>query len=443
MNEPPQVNARLLFTNWFTVTQVPNNVFWEKQIDWFSQDFLDYLIQCLIADIEVNSESPPELFEKFASSVIADLPASENEPETDALVSTVIFIRYFISSAALQNAVINGRSSFAFNWILCSITDHPYEDIQPGTPIEFTLWHERPRSFLVSENPMITEHAPRVVGRWFADLYYSSWKYSLHNNVAELMLPEARAIIVVLLECNELDLVAIAIEAVSQLGSWLNIRNNPEVRAIADALIGVYERTDLPADCRKIAGMALSTQIGRHTEQGLAAWAARTFEDFRTELIPQEECQLLGHSCTTPQQLLQRFQELLSAYERLSTNLEADYDQDKAGAAFRRAQLFAIIAPSIQELISIGRCHEVIQLVATWFGVPADHRRTSPVLAVVPHYYKGTLFAVDNFFELHERDTEASLSRMINAINEGFDTSIAVQHNHGSPRISTGRRAPR
>jgi hypothetical protein len=442
MNAPPHVDARSLFSNWLTLTQDPDNAFWEQRIDWASQDLLEYLVQCLIADIEFYQESLPELFAEFSSSIIADLPALEDGLENDDITISVTFIRYLISSAALRNAVINGRLSFAFNWILCSIADRPYENIQPGTPIEFTIWPERPISFLASENPIISAYAPIIVGRWFADLYYSSWKYSLHNNVADLMLPEARAVIVGLLDSGQLDLVAVAIEAASQLASWLNIRNNAEARTIADALIRVYESTGLPADCRKIAGMALSTQIGRHTEQGFAVWAARTLEDFRTELVPHQECQLLGHSCTTPQQLMDRFQDLLSAYERFSTNLEAEYGQDKAGATFRRAQLFAVIAPSIQELISIGRCREVIQLVATWFGVPTEHRRTSSVLAVVPHYYKGTVFAVDNLSELHERDTQASLSRMINAINEGFDTSIAVQHDHGSPRISTGRRAP-
>lgn len=443
MNDVSPVNARSLFTNWCTVTRDPINAFWEQRIDWASQDFLEQLIQCLIADIKLYQESSPEFFSEFASSLIEDLRTLEDGLENDDITISVTFIRYLISSAALRNAVIHGRLSLAFNWILCSITDRPYENIQPGTPIEFTPRYERPISLLASENPVISAYAPIIVGRWFADLYYSSWKYSIHNNLADQMLPTARAVIVAFLNSGELDLIAVAIEAASQLASWLNIRNNPEVRKIADTLIGLYERTDLPADSRKIAGMALSTQIGGHTEQGFAVWAARTLEDFRAELVPHEECQLLGHSCTTPQELIDRFQELLSAYEHFSTNLEAEYGSDKAGATFRRAQLFAIIAPSIQELLSIGRCHEAIQLVATWFGVPADHRRTSSVLAVVPHYYKGTLFAVDDLSELHERDTQASLSRMINAINEGFNTSIALQHDHGAPRISTERPAPR
>ena len=435
MSAPPEENAESLFPNWFGETRNGQNEFWLNPLDFNQQPSLERLVKCLQDDIEAYWNETPEVFSRFASSVISNLP----DPKDEDSDRSITFVRYWISSAALRQTVANGRSSTAYNWLLCSISDRKFEDIEPGVPVEVTYEIGRPISYLLSKNVVVSGYAPLIVLRWFADLYYSAWKYSLCHDVAKLMLADARYAITSSVKAHESDLISEAVHAAIQLGSWLNQTNDPEAEAIAKFLATAFERLDWPASARKLAGTALGTQIGRHTSEGSAAWATRTLEEFSAELTIHEECQMLGHACATPEDLMRRFEELLSAYERFSIELSDNYGDDQAGATFRRAQLFDIIAPSLVVLMGIGRCKEIIELVAAWFGVSAEHRRRSPVLVMAPGYEKGMLFAVDDHGELLERDTDASLKAMINAINTAYDKSIVLRSDRELPPATTGR----
>ena len=62
---------------------------------------------------------------------------------------------------------------------------------------------------------------------------------------------------------------------------------------------------------------------------------------------------------------------------------------------YRQTQLYESIAPTIRQMLTLGRCREAMELVGAWFGVPADRRRKSPVLGLVPNHDEGVMYAVD------------------------------------------------
>jgi hypothetical protein len=440
MTSLSQPQARQYFANWFTASRSQGAGFWNLPAEWDDDDSVRRLITGLKDDIDAHWDLRPDGFTLFASSVIADLTAIEGGVHTPAAITAIAFLRFLVSSAALRHAVIYGRPSLVFNWLLCSISDRPYQDVEPGVPVEITYWDHRPVEFLTSSRPSLAGFSPQVVVKWFGDLYYGACKFSLHHNLAELMLPAARGIIATVLGAEDDGLVIDAIEAATHLAAWLNQTNNPEAKAIALALAQVYYRASLPLAARKAAGIALSTRVGSHTKDGSAGWAVRTFAECQSELVQHEEFQLRVHSCATPNDVLARFSELLSSAERLAQQLAADYGPDPAAVAFRRSQLFDIVAPPVRSLVSLGHCREGIQLVAAWFGVPVEQRRRSPVLAVVPGYDQGALYGVDGRSQLFPRDTDAAMQRLTDAINHAFDLSIVLRHERTPPPVKAGHR---
>jgi hypothetical protein len=404
-------------------------------------EFVEQLFNCLTIDVNKSCNKPSELISTLSAAVIADISSMEGGEDDANCRIEVLCVRFFVSAASLRHAITNGKPSIAFNWLLCSITYRAYQDVETGSQIEATQWYLRPRSFLISDNHVIQEFCSQAVVRWIGDIYYSAHKFSLHHDLARLMLPEARQIVSAVMLANDGDLIEDAVYACAQLASWLNQTKEIETKDIAQLLARVYSRPDLSASCRKLAGVALATEIGNNLDEGSQVWASRTFNDFREHLVQHEECQLLGSICVTLDELQARHKEILAAYEKYSESVADNYRSDSAGATFRRAQLFEIIGPVIRKLISFGKCREAIELVAAWFGVPSDRRRTSPVLAFVP-IENGIIYAVDGHAEIHEHDSEQFHRNLIDAINFGFDTSIAIRHDRQLPPVITGRRAP-
>src|SRR5262249_53486074 len=143
-----------------------------------------------------------------------------------------------------------------------------------------------------------------------------------------------------------------------------------------------------------------------------------------------DHVQYLIASCATPDERDAQHAEILAQVERFATESAAQFDGDRAAICFRELQLFHIITPHLRHLLERGRCRECVELVAAWFGVPQDRRRTSPVLCAVPTHEHGVLYAVEATPALIERNTPAALTRMTRAINEAFDVNIVVRDDH-------------
>ena len=434
------LTARELFPTWFTISANPGEAFWNATADLDDHNSVAGIIYGLGNNIGSFYTQSPETFTRFGAAVIADIHQIEQGVITSKAVTALAMFRFLTSAAALRHSVTHGRASLVYNWLLCSICDRPFEDIETGVPVEMINWQHRPAEFLQSNCVAISSVAYDITARWFADLYYAAWKYSLHHELAELMLGEARRIISSILTSATDPVIVDAVEAASQMAVWLNQAGKPEAKAIALVIANVYDRPGLMPAARKTAGMALSSEIGRHTTLSPAQWAARTLADCGSELIQHDEFQLLATSCVSPEEVYSRLPELLLSSDWLAGELASLYGPNPAAITFRRSQLFDIAAPPIRSLVSLGRCREAMHLVGAWFGVPADLRRSTSVLVVVPGHDEGVLYAVDGFARLYPRDTDAAMRQLIDAINTGFDLSIVVRHHREPAPVKAGRR---
>ncbi len=152
---------------------------------------------------------------------------------------------------------------------------------------------------------------------------------------------------------------------------------------------------------------------------------------------------MLAASCATAEESLGRFSELLAAFEECARKTTEDCGGRMSELEYRQTQLYESIAPTIRQMLTLGRCREAMELVGAWFGVPADRRRKSPVLGLVPNHDEGVMYAVDGASHLIRRDSDSAIRRMVNAINYAFDQSIALRTNRELPPASMGHRGRR
>jgi len=414
-----------------------------NRANWEDHAFVDRLIDQLLSEINRRWEYPADDFSSFGASVVNDLTTIEKQVHSESAFLAIAFVRFLVAAAAVRHAVQHGRPSIVYNWILCSLSDRPHEDVETGTPVEIDYWPDRPIRFLTSTYASVRESAPLAVVRWFGDVFYAGWKYSLHHNLAQAVLPHARRCISTAIESGEDDLVSDAIVAAAQLACWLNQTGDREAVAIAGVLARAFDQPTSPPEARKTAGMALASQVGYHTTEGPTHWAGRVLTECRGQLAPHEVVHMLAASCATPQEIVDRSGELLAAIEESARRTAIDCGGDVPGIEFRHTQLFETISPTIRELLSIGRCKEAVEMVAAWFGVPADLRRRSPVLGVAPTHEKGAFYAVDGQSILIDRDTDAAMRRMTAAINHAFDLTIVLRTERDLPPTTKGRRGSR
>jgi hypothetical protein len=183
----------------------------------------------------------------------------------------------------------------------------------------------------------------------------------------------------------------------------------------------------------------LASRIGYHTDEGPSYWAKRVVKELSAEFAQHDAVHMIAAAHASPDELIANYDELLRAIEAFAREAELDFSFDPAALAFRRSQLFEIIAPPVHTLLSLGRCRQAIELVAAWVGSPPEYRRRTPVLAVAPTHQKGVLYAVEGKGHVFARDTEAAMRRIIEAVNHAYGLSIAITHERVLPPVTTGR----
>jgi len=434
------VTARDTFPAWHASTITPESAFWEETVGWHVPDFLGRLLDTVDDEIEPRWAGSTEALSTFVSTVLRDVVNLEQGELAPAVAEQIHFIRFYISARAVNISVIHGRPSLVFDWLVCSITDRAFEPIEPGVPIEVAYKLDRLLAFVTSAHPVIRGTGLQAVLLWLSDLYYYSWKFSGLRDLAYAALPHARRLVTTTIERGEGDDLTLAIRAASYMSSWTDQAESHEARYIAVYLASHYENALIPQAGRKAIASVLATSVGRHTDARPSEWASRLIADHREILVQHEPVHYLIAACPNPDEMVARYDKLLEAVERYADESAGLYRYDPSVIGYRRVQLFGIISPLVRALLVSGHCRQAVALVATWFGVPREQWRVSPVLGTIPNHEDGVLYAVDGHAEILPRDTADAVRRLTSAVNHALDMSIMVRDDHAfEPHKRTGR----
>jgi hypothetical protein len=438
-SKPPTL--RDSFPHWYGASVSKDMPSWTSHLAWSGPSVLEAILLIVENDLAFYWGQSPDQLTKFAASVIDDLQRLEQDPAHLDGTEQLQFVRFFLASKVVRHSITHGRSGLAFDWLVCSITERAFEHFEPGLGQEVNYQIDRLIQFPTSAHPCMSSTAPALVLNWFADLYYYSRKFGGLRDLADLVLPEARESIRICLESGEEQLRIEAINAASLLASWAEQRGSDEAASIARTLARMHREVPLSAEAKKLICMTLATVVGRHTDRSPPDWAKTLLADHANLLAQHDPVHYLIASCATPEEHDAQHAEIVARVELFAAEAAAYFNGDRAAICFRQLQLFDILTPHIRHLIERGRCQACIELVAAWFGVPPDRRRTSPVICVVPAYEQGMLYAVEHRPIVIERDTRAALIRMTTAINHAFDTNIVIRDDHSfGPHQRAGRR---
>jgi hypothetical protein len=436
--------ARQTLINWHGVTNRPDSAFWDSPVDWEDESFVSQVIERLNDEIQRRWALPADQLTSFGGLVIQDILPLERQPHSPSAFTGIGFIRLLMAGSAIRHAVQQGRSSIAYNWNLCAISERSYVDANPGEPIDVQFWLDRPDLYLQSRFDCVSDYAPLAVIQWLGDLYYIAWKFSMHHGLAGYLRVDARRILSTGIQSYDSDAIRHSIEAAAQLAAWLNQSGETsEAKAIADVMEWAFNNSAIQVSARKPAGMALATRIGFYSSLPPSTWARKVLDDCRDLMAPSEIVHMIAASCATPEESVERFCELLGSFEECARRTAEDCGGRQSEIEYRQAQLYESIAPTVRQMLTLGRCKNAMELIGAWFGVPTERRRSSPVLGLVPNHDEGLMFAVEGSSQLIRRDTDRALRRMVDAINHAFDQSVALRTDLDPPRASTGERGRR
>jgi hypothetical protein len=163
--------VRDLFPNWYAASVRKDAPAWSSAPDWRDQQTLGALLTLLEDDLDPRWSGSPDDLTVFAASVIADVHRLEQAGAHPDAAEQLYFLRFFLAGKALNHGITRGRASLAFDWLLCSITDRPFEHVGPGVPHEVEYHVERLVQFPASSHPYVSGTAPSSVLSWLGDLY--------------------------------------------------------------------------------------------------------------------------------------------------------------------------------------------------------------------------------------------------------------------------------
>jgi hypothetical protein len=251
-------NFEHAFPNWYAVTSLPSSDFWRTGEDLNDKTNVGLVLDFLNEDLVARWKLSPEEYTKIAEQIILDIGNYISNPKSMTKLEALSFLRFMVSSICLHHSVIHGRPSLMYNWIICSLCDQPYHDVVPGIRFDVNFQYDRPWLYLISPNPDVQGYAWGAVLQWYGDLYYAGWKFSLHHELAELVLPEALKIIAASITHEDEVIILYAVEAASQLAAWLGQTGDKRTGAVAIILQEVLGNPKVSAKARKSAGIALA-----------------------------------------------------------------------------------------------------------------------------------------------------------------------------------------
>jgi hypothetical protein len=403
---------------------------------WVDENLLELLVVLVDDDIEARWSRSPDDLSTLGALVIQDIYKLEQTSPSESVSVQLHFVRFHLSTAVAEHSLMHGRASLAFDWLVCSVTKAPFKSWTSGVAVETFYNLEWLPAFVSSSHPSIALRGRERVLVWLRELYYYSWKFAGLRPVAAAAVSFAWSLISDTVESGDADLKLLAIEAVAQLATWTDQAKRPDAVEIVSYLASLYERPDVPPRGKMIVALVLMSAPGRNAGQPLSAWADRLLQEHGALLGQHERVQALVASCATSAEAVGRYAEILSAVEDYVRDSASQMGRDSGARAFRRAQLFDVIAPIVRALLDMGLCQKAVDLTAAWFAVPRDKRRSSPTLALVPNHEHGVLYVLEGVAQLFERDTRAAQTRLLDAANRALGTSVFPRDDHTwEPRV--------
>ncbi|MBK1632946.1 hypothetical protein CKO31_19765 [Thiohalocapsa halophila] len=429
-----------VFPAWRSVTAKPSASVWAQEVNWDDESFLGRLLELLEDELEARWRHPPDEVTAFGVAVLKDLVDHAPfiiVPEHYAQLS---FLRFFLAGRLAEHCQMYGQPSLTCDWLLCALSDRPWALVEPGHPLEVDYYPGRLRQFVISAVPVIRGSAQWAVTSFIHSLYYYSWKSGGLRELAEMVLEDAQSLVCSAMKSSDAPIATRGVEAASALATWWLQSERPKVPDVVRGMAELHGRSGAPEEARKIVAMTLATSVGDRAGQPRVEWARRALTEHGALLTQHERLQMLVASCTTPDEMAEKYDEVMAAVEQYTSDCDDCLSGDRVDIAFRRIQLFDAFAPFVVGLVRGGHCSEAVTATAAWFSVPVERRRKSSVLAVLAGLEEGVMYAVDGNTVAIPHDSGAAIRRLVDAVNHAYDTNIVVRDDHAFPsRAKTGR----
>lgn len=432
------------FPAWRSVTMAPAAGIWAQVANWNNGRFLGQLLNLLEDELAARFGLPPEEVTAFGAAVLQDLV--DDPPTVIAPLFDVQrdFLRFFLATKLVEYCQRYGRTSLAFDWLLCALSDRPWTHVEAGQPQEVVWDAARLSQFMMSTAAEVRVNAPLTVVSFIHSLYYYSWTSGGHRELAAALLDDARLHVRTAMQNDDSKIVIIGVEAASALATWCLQNEHRSASDVVRDMVGLYSRSGAPEEARKLVATTLATSVAARIGQSSVEWAKRALTQHGALLIQHEPVQIMIASCTTPEEMAEKYDEVMAAVECYTSSCDNQRSGDAIEIAFRRIQLFGVFAPFIVGLVSIGHCAEAVNATAAWFSVPVERRRKSAVLAILAGIKDVVIYAVDDRAIPISHDSSTATIRLAKALNDAFDMNIVVRDDHTfPPRPQSGRRCER
>src|SRR4051812_13372238 len=170
MNPRPSVGD--IFPEWRTETPLPHAADWQSAVRWEGPEFLLRLLDQVEDELEPLWGGPSDGISRLAAAALAGICRLDSSGPPVSVARQLHFLRFFVTGKAAGHALGAGRSSLAFDWLLCGVTARPFEQVEVGVPIEPGYDANRLWEFVTTDPPAVRSAGLPAVLFWLNDLFY-------------------------------------------------------------------------------------------------------------------------------------------------------------------------------------------------------------------------------------------------------------------------------
>jgi hypothetical protein len=432
--------------SWYDVSALPAHPAWKTRV--LSEPHLLHLAIGLFedeAERAVLGGNPGHLY-TTARAILTDI--SPVEPVAEATSGAGVgdtgftshsrnLLRFVAAAAALDLALHQGRSSDAYDWMLCALDDRPFKPIPIAEPTEVADWAWCLIDLMNNTHDLLQLELLNAFLNWAQGTYYTGWKFGAPQ---EALLQAAPLVVDVLGRALELE--RFQLPTASALGMVASWAQGYGAEHIVQSAVITLDRAiaggKLVPEAATHAKLTLTTQLGERTGTAPQARAEQLLAD-GLPLTPFQRISALTASGRAQSKDGSPSPALLEAIEAHVVASRTVTQDDLIAFARLQASRYDDLLSLTVRFSSIGRSADAEQLTGRWFGARAP-LRGGAVLQCSPSDARGVVYAIDGDVWIFPRaEDEGEVIRKMNAASDhALSTSTTFQQDlrSGNPAVN-------
>lgn len=382
------------------------------------------LILLLQGEQNAASISSPADYINLSQEALQDLFSLKHQARFSPWQIELNFLQFFVASGPFIFLDTRGEYASAHDWFNYCLADTYPAALSQQVEIK------RISDFFTSSNDALHEVLLQIIIPWISALFHYSRVQNALREVAQHLLPFCCALLQdrinsAVMASNSEALEEYANTAV-MVGNWVDHYDSNAADPWANYLEYLYTSV-LPSSSRSRIAVGFATKLGRRTNKDPVEWARLALAEHASSLLTHERLQLLCMASNSIDVARHNMEEIRREIECVRDDVFAGADRSDAKTCYHLDRLFGFLNPVIKVAAESGDAKFLYVLLATWYGVAIERRRTTSPAFILPGIDGSIVYVSEQRAALLHSGEKLTIEEMTIMTNEALGTLVTVQ----------------